>query len=122
MENRHGLVVDTRLTRATGTAEREAVLEMAADRPGSHRITLGAVKAYDVAEFVADLRELNVTPHVAQNTTNRRSAIDGRTTRHPGYALTGRVRKRIEEYLAGARRPPASARAITVALPALAGC
>src|ERR1700761_9379278 len=97
MENRHALVVDTRLTLATGTAEREAALEMVADRPGNHRITLGADKAYDAAEFVADLRERNVTPHVAQNTTNRRSAIDGRTTRHPGYAVSGRVRKRIEE-------------------------
>jgi len=97
MENRHALVVDTRLSLATGTAEREAALEMVADRPDNHRITLGADKAYDAAEFVADLRELNVTPHVAQNTTNRRSAIDGRTTRHPGYAVSGRVRKRIEE-------------------------
>ena len=97
MENRHALVVDTRLTLAKGTAEREAALEMVADRPGRHRITLGADKAYDVAEFVADLRELNVTPHVAQNTTNRRSAIDARTTRHPGYAVSGWVRKRIEE-------------------------
>jgi transposase len=97
MENRHALVVDTRLTLATGTAEREAALEMVADCPGNRRITLGADKAYDVAEFVADLRQLNVTPHVAQNTTNRRSAIDGRTTRHPGYAVSGRLRKRIEE-------------------------
>jgi transposase len=97
MENRHALVVDARLTLATGTAEREAGLEMVAARPGNHRITLGADKAYDVASFVADLREYNVTPHVAQNTTNRRSAIDGRTTRHPGYAVSGRVRKRIEE-------------------------
>ena len=97
MENRHALVVDTRLTLATGTAEREAVLEMVADRPGNHRITLGADNAYDVAEFVGDLREHNVTPHVAQNTTDRRSAIDGRTTRHPGYPVSGRVRKRIEE-------------------------
>src|ERR1700748_1516363 len=70
---------------------------MVADRPGNHRITLGADKAYDVAEFVADLRDHNVTPHVAQNTTDRRSAIDRRTTRHPGYAVSGRVRKRIEE-------------------------
>ena len=70
---------------------------MIAARPGNHRITLGADKAYDVASFVADLREYKVTPHVAQNTTNRRSAIDGRTTRHPGYAVSGRVRKRIEE-------------------------
>jgi transposase len=97
MENRHALVVDTRLTLATGTAEREAALEMVADRPGNHRITLGADKAYDVAGFVADLRDYNVTPHLAQNTTNRRSAIDARTTRHPGYAVSGRVRKRIEE-------------------------
>ena len=97
MENRHALVVDTELTLATGTAEREAALEMVAARPGNHRITLGADKAYDVAGFVADLRQHNVTPHVAQNTTNRRSAIDGRTTRHPGYAVSGRVRKRIEE-------------------------
>src|SRR5438105_7927767 len=97
MENRHALVVDTRLTLAIGIAEREAGLEMVATRPGNHRITLGADKAYDVAGFVADLRQCNVTPHVAQNTTNRRSAIDARTTRHPGYAVSGRVRKRIEE-------------------------
>jgi transposase len=103
MENRHALVVDTRLTLATGTAEREAALEMVADRPGNHRITLGADKAYDVAEFVADLREYNVSPHVAQNITNRRSAIDGRTTRHPGYAVSGRVRKRIEEVFGWAK-------------------
>ena len=96
MENRHALVVDTRLTLATGTAEREAALEMVAARPGRHRITLGADKAYDVAEFVADLRERNVTPHVAQNTTNRRSAIDGRTTRHPGYAMSQSRRAMIE--------------------------
>src|SRR5437870_10921650 len=97
MENRHALVVDTRLTLATGMAEREAGLEMVATRPGNHRITLGADKAYDVAGFVADLRQCNVTPHVAQNDTNRRSAIDGRTTRHPGYAVSMRIRKRIEE-------------------------
>ena len=97
MENRHALVVDTRLSLATGTAEREAGLEMVAARPGNHRITLGADKAYDVAGFIADLRQYNVTPHVAQNTTNRRSAIDGRTTRHTGYVISGRVRKRIEE-------------------------
>jgi IS5 family transposase len=103
MENRHALVVDTRLTLATGTAEREAALEMVAKRPGNHRITLGADKAYDVAAFVADLREFNVTPHVAQNTTNRRSAIDARTTRHPGYAVSGQVRKRIEEVFGWAK-------------------
>jgi IS5 family transposase len=103
MENRHALVVDARLTLATGTAERAAGLEMIAARPGHHRITLGADKAYDVASFVADLREHNVTPHVAQNTANRRSAIDRRTTRHPGYAVSGRVRKRIEEVFGWAK-------------------
>jgi IS5 family transposase len=97
MENRHGLAVDTRLTLATGTAEREAALAMAQTRPGNRRITVGADKAYDAAGFVAALRERNATPHVAQNTSNRRSAIDGRTTRHPGYAISGRRRKRIEE-------------------------
>ena len=97
MENRHALVVDTRLTLATGTAEREAALDMAAARPGNHRITVAADKAYDAAGFVADLRQYNVTPHVAQNTTNRRSTIDARTTRHPGYAVSRRIRKRIEE-------------------------
>jgi transposase len=122
MENRHALVVDTRLTLATGTAEREAALEMVADRPGNHRITLGADKAYDVAEFVADVREYNVTPHVAQNTTNRRSAINGRTTRHPGYAVSGRIRKRIEEVFVGPRAALAFARPITVASLVSAGC
>jgi transposase len=97
MENRHALVVDTRLSLATGTAEREAALEMVVAHPGNHRITLGADKAYDVASFVADLRAYKVTPHVAQNTTHRRSAIDGRTTRHSGYAVSGQMRKRIEE-------------------------
>jgi IS5 family transposase len=97
MENRHGLAVDTRLTVATGTAEREAALAMAEARPGNRRITVGADKAYDAAGFVAALREHNATPHVAQNVSNRRSAIDGRTTRHPGYAISGRRRKRIEE-------------------------
>src|SRR3954462_4833964 len=80
-----------------GTAEREAAEAMVGGVPGCGRITLGADKAFDVAEHVAKLREMNVTPHVAQNTTNRASAIDGRTTRHPGYALSQRIRKRIEE-------------------------
>ncbi len=97
MENRHGLIVDTMLTQATGTAEREAALAMLERMNGTHRITLAADKAYDVADFIAKLRALGVTPHVAQNTTNRRSAIDGRTTRHPGYAVSQRIRKRIEE-------------------------
>jgi transposase len=97
MENRHGLIVDATLTPATGTAEREAALTMLGRQPGRHRATLGADKAYDVADFVAALRALNVTPHLAQNTSGRRSAIDRRTTRHPGYALSQRIRKRIEE-------------------------
>ena len=65
--------------------------------PGSRRITLGADKGYDAREFVDDLRELNVTPHVAQNTSNRASAIDGRTTRQPGYAISQQKRKLVEE-------------------------
>ena len=65
--------------------------------PGSRRITLGADKAYDTREFVDDLRDLNVTPHVAQNTPMASSAIDDRTTRHPGYAISQQKRKRIEE-------------------------
>ena len=97
MENRHGLIVDALLTQATGTAEREAALTMLERLEGRHRITLGADKAYDVADFIAKLRALNVTPHVAQNNANRRSAIDRRTTRHAGYAASLRIRKRIEE-------------------------
>lgn len=97
MENRHGLAVDVALLPATGTAEREAAIEMVAELPDSGRITLGADKHYDVRDFVEQLRELEVTPHVAQNDTNRRSAIDGRTTHHPGYAISQQKRKRIEE-------------------------
>ena len=99
MENRNGLVTETRLTPATGTAEREAALEMARQRVGreGQRATLGADKAYDTRDFVRDLRDLTVTPHVAQNTTNRSSAIDGRTTRHAGYARSQRKRQRVEE-------------------------
>lgn len=97
MENRSGLVVDARLTSATGTAEREAAVAMVEAVPGRHRISVGADKAYDTKDFVAALRELDAAPHVAQNTRNRRSAIDGRTTRHPGYAVSLRIRKRIEE-------------------------
>lgn len=96
-ENRNGLIVNARLTQATGTAEREAAREMAEEISGDHRVTLGADKAYDTAALVGDLRELNVTPHVAQNTSGRRSAIDERTVRHPGYAVSQKKRKRIEE-------------------------
>jgi transposase len=97
MENRNGLIVDALVTEACGTAERDAALAMLGRQRGRHRATVGADKAYDTAEFVADLRALNVTPHVARNTANRRSALDGRTTRHPGYAVSQRLRKRIEE-------------------------
>ena len=99
MENRNGLVTGTRLTQATGTAEREAAVDMAEQITGRgrHRIIVGADKAYDTQDFVERLRDLNITPHVAQNTSNRSSAIDGRTTRHAGYALSQRKRKRVEE-------------------------
>jgi transposase len=97
MENRHGMVVDTRVTQATGTAEREAAVAMAEAIPGTQRATLGADKNYDTRDFVHELRELRVTPHVAQHTTGRSSAIDGRTTRHPGSAVSQRKRKCVEE-------------------------
>jgi transposase len=96
MENRNGLIVDARLTEANGTAERSTALEMIADNVGA-KSTVGADKNYDTADFVAGCRKLGSTPHVAQNDNNRRSAIDGRTTRHRGYALSMSTRKRIEE-------------------------
>ena len=98
MENRHGLIVDGCVTEASGQTERIAALAMIekrADRP--NRITLGAEKGYDAEDFVNELRSMNVTPHVARNTAGRRSALDGRTTRRPGYAVSQRIRKRIEE-------------------------
>jgi len=98
MENRNGLVVDACLTPADGHAERVAALHMiepGADRPQA--ITVGADKAYDAEDFVNELRSMKVTPHVAQNTSGRSSAIDGRTTRHAGYVVSQRIRKRIEE-------------------------
>jgi transposase len=98
MENRSGLIVAATLTQATGTAERKAAEEMIVRHsPGARRITLGADKGYDAAAFVADMRALNVTPHIAQNISGRRSAVDARTTRHAGYAVSQRKRKRIEE-------------------------
>ena len=114
MENRCGLLVDACLTPANGHAERIAALAMIeprADRPVA--VTLGADKSYDASDFVNELRTMNVRPHVAQNTTRRfgRSAIDGRTTHHPGYAASQRIRKRIEEAfgwmktIGGMRRP-----------------
>jgi transposase len=96
-ENRHGLVVDVRLTLALGTAERDAAIDMLQEVATAKAVTLGADRGYDTRDFVQQLRALNVTPHVAQNTTHRRSAIDGRTTRHTGYQVSQRKRKRIEE-------------------------
>jgi transposase len=112
MDNRHGLVVDTLATHATGTAERDAAEVMI--KPvtrKSRRVTLGADKGYDAGAFVQKLRDNNVTPHIAQNNTNRRSAVDGRTTRHEGYSKSQRLRKRVEEIfgwmktIAGIRSP-----------------
>jgi transposase len=99
MENRHGLLVDFQLTHATGTAERDVVAQLLYDAQlrGFHPRTLGADKAYDTRECVATIRAQRVTPHVAQNTSRRRSAIDRRTTRHPGYPISQRLRKRVEE-------------------------
>ena len=98
MENRNGLIVGATATRASGHAERLAaqhLIEPHAD--DAQRITIGGDKGFDTQDFVAELREINVTPHVAQNDRGRRSAIDGHTTRHPGYAVSLRIRKRIEE-------------------------
>lgn len=103
MENRNGLAVSGALTLARGTAEREAALQMLDRRPGRRRITLGADKAYDVRQFVTDLRARRVTPHVAVDGhlspkgVPRSTAVDGRTRRHPGYEISQRCRKRIEE-------------------------
>ena len=97
MENRHGLVVNAKVTQATGKAEREAAIDLVEALGGTDRITLGADKNYDTKDFVENMREMMVTPHVAQNDSNRSSAIDGRTTRHPGYLTSQTIRKRIEE-------------------------
>ena len=97
MENRNGLVVNVRLTQATGTAEREAAVEMVDEIPGQKPVTLGADKNYDTQEMGKQLRERKVTPHVAQNDKGRASAIDARTTRHAGYPISQRARKKVEE-------------------------
>src|SRR6266851_5460878 len=94
MENRHGLAVNCCVTQATGRAEPEAALAMVQEIPGWHRVTLGADKGYDRKELVQDMREHRVTPHFACKQT---SIIDQRTTRHPGYAISQRKRKRVEE-------------------------
>lgn len=98
IENRNGLVVDSELAQCSGTAEREAALMMASEIDGSSRVTLAADKGYDTTDFVKEMRNMSITPHVAQN-VNRAggSAIDGRTTRHSGYAISQRKRKRVEE-------------------------
>jgi hypothetical protein len=95
MENRNGLAVDSRISVADGTAERKIAVEMVKDVKGLHRITIGCDKGYDTSDFIENLRLLTATPHVAQKLSG--SAIDQRTTRHPGYAVSQRIRKRVEE-------------------------
>jgi hypothetical protein len=94
MENRNGMVVDVTFTQATGTAEREAALDMLEGVPGSRRVTLGADKGYDTQDFITMCRHMNVTPHVARRKTSK---LDGRTTHHTGYQTSQRIRKRVEE-------------------------
>jgi transposase len=94
MENRNGLVADVETLQADGKAERDAAVVMVASIPGDGQVTVGADKGYDTKGFVADVRELNATPHVAQK---KHSAIDGRTTRHEGYKISQQKRKRVEE-------------------------
>jgi len=99
IENRHGLVVDTALWEATGTAERDAALVMTERIAGTDRVTVAGDKGYDTREFVAEMRHMNITPQVAQNTTRSGgSAIDDRTTRHAGYAVSQQRRKIVEEF------------------------
>jgi hypothetical protein len=121
MENRNGLIVDTRLTLATGTAEREAAGERVAELAGQSRVTVGADKAYDPQDFVADLREVEATPHVAQNTTGRRSALEGRTTHHAGYTISQQKRKRVEEIFGWQKRVAHCARCAIAGWPWSAG-
>lgn len=98
MENRHDLVAEAQVVRASGSAERDTAIEMLSELPGTHPVTVGADKAYDTRGFIEGARALNVTPHVAQNRARRGgSALDRRTTRHPGYLISQRIRKHIEE-------------------------
>jgi hypothetical protein len=97
MENRHGLMVNTRLPPATGTAAREAAVERGAELPGHYRVTVGGDKAYAPQACVQALRAVEARPHVAQHTAGRARALEGRTTRHDGYALSQRTRKRGAE-------------------------
>lgn len=101
MENRNGLAVGSSVTSATGKAEREAALKLVNELGGSHRITLGADKGYDAEQFTDDLRAINVTPHVAARKHTK--SIDGRTTRHEGYAVSQKIRKRVEEIFGWAK-------------------
>ena len=122
MDNRAKLAVDTRLTLASGTAERDAAIAMLSSLPGKQRKTVGADKGYDTAGFVAACREQNVTPHVARNVyefttkTGKRvrqeGAIDGRTTRHPGYAVSQVVRKVIETLFGDGKQHGATIRQV----------
>jgi transposase len=97
MEHRSGLIVRTQVTPADGFGERDAALVMVERLPGSHRVTIAGDKGYDTRDFVAGLRAMGATPHVAQHTTKRRSAIDARTTRHGGYAISQQKRKLVEQ-------------------------
>ena len=122
MDNRSGLAIDTRLTPAAGNAERKAALEMLAAIPGTHRKTVGADKAYDTEDFVSGCRELNVIPHVAQNTyeydtktgkrAKRESRIDARTTRHEGYRISQVIRKLIETLFGDGKQHGATLRQV----------
>jgi transposase len=97
-ENRHGFIIDTAVTSATGTAERDAAIVMLGELPlTARRVTVGGDKNFDTATWVDAVRQMGVTPHVAQHTCRRRSAIDRRTTRHPGYAVSQRCRKKVEQ-------------------------
>jgi len=105
MDNRNGLLVDFRVDEANGTAEREVALKMLDESlPGTKRVTLGGDKGYDTRGFVSACRERNVTPHVAKNeSARRRSALDGRTSSGHGYAISQRIRKRVEEIFGWAK-------------------
>ncbi len=103
IDNRHGLATNACVTIASGTAEREAAVQMAGEIPGRGRVTLAADKGYDTRDCIRKLRDRNITPHVAQNDTNRRSAIDRRTTRHPGYTVSQKKRKLVEQMFGWAK-------------------
>ena len=126
MENRNGLVSQTCLTHATGTAERDAALTLVGRLGAKRRITLGADKGYDAQAFIVALRRSRVTPHIAsdrrvQDRLIRHSAVDRRTTRHEGYAVSQRKRKRIEEVFDWLNQLPACDRLNTEAASASAG-